>query len=354
MGQEHDVGRTLLSPQSWKDSRSLEELAERYRPQFEEVLEPDLPIVDAHHHLWHRPGARYLIDEFLADIRSGHNIVATVYVEGMTMWHTGGPEPMRPVGETEFAVRLAVAADNDRSSRVEVNAAIVAYANLRLGDAVGAVIEAHMAAGQGRVRGMRDRAQYDSSIGDLGSIIAPPHLMQDTDFRKGLGHVAAAGIVYDAWQFHPQIPEVTELARAVPAATIVLDHMGGILGVEVYAGRRQEIFNHWRKDMRELAQCPNVYVKLGGLGMPMSGFGYNTQLTPPSSATLAPLWAPYIESCIDLFGVKRCMFQSNFPADKQSSSYSVLWNTFKKITSAYSNDEKLALYFSTAQKIYGL
>jgi len=343
-----------MNRRSWDASRTLTQLAQRYAFQREDVLDPDLPIVDAHHHLWDRPGARYLIDEFLDDLRSGHNVTATIYVEGATMWRTDGPDHFRPVGESEFASGLAQRVAKGPLGEVEINAAVVAYANLRLGDELEPVIEAHAEAAQGRLKGIRNRAQYDDSIGDLGSIVPPPRLMQDPRFRKGLKRLADAGLVYDSWQFHPQIPELTDLARSVPSATIVLDHMGGLLGVEAYAGRRSEVFSSWRSSLRELARCPNVSVKLGGLGMPMSGFGFNGDVPPPDSETLATVWGPYIECCIELFGVERCMFQSNFPADKQSSSYAVLWNAFKRITQRYTLDERSALFSRTAKRVYAL
>lgn len=339
----------------WDFRQTLDVLDGRYaRQKPEEVLDPDLPIVDPHHHLWDRPPQRYLLDEFLADIDTGHNIVATVFVECTAMWRADGEEALRPIGETEFVNGIAAMSASGAYGSVAVNAGIVSYADLRLGDAVQPVLEAHIQHGGGRLRGIRNRAQYEPLIGEYGTLAPSKDLLLDAGFRRGMKQLAAAGLVYDSWQFHPQIPDVADLARATPEVTIVLDHMGGVLGVGPFADRREEVFDGWKKDMADLATCPNVYVKLGGLGMPHPGLGFNNRETPPGSEELAPAWAPYIETCIELFGADRCMFESNFPPDKQTCSYPVLWNTFKRIVSGCSDFEREMLFSGTAKSVYRL
>lgn len=337
----------------WYFHEKLDALNDRYaKMEPEEVLEPDLPIIDPHHHLWDRPPQRYLLDEFLADIDTGHNIVATVFVECTAMWRASGPEEMKPVGETEFVNGIAAMSASGTYGSAIVNAGIVSYADLRLGDHVEPVLEAHIALGGGRMRAIRNRAQYEPLIGNRGTLVPPKDLLKSDEFRKGIRKLTEAGLIYDSLQYHPQIPDVADLARAIPEATIVLEHIGGVIGVGAFAERRREVFTEWRRDMADLADCANVFVKIGGLGMPLSGFGFNSREVPASSEELASAWKPYVETCIELFGVDRCMFESNFPPDKQTCSYPVLWNAFKRIVRNYSRDEKERLFAGTARQVY--
>ncbi|MGV6872809.1 amidohydrolase family protein [Pseudochelatococcus sp. B33] len=339
----------------WDVRRTLAELTERYAEQApEEILEPEIEIVDCHHHLWDRPPQRYLLEAFRDDFETGHRIVATVFVECRAMWRASGPEAMKPVGETEFANGLAAQSASGGYGPTRVNDGIVGYADLRRGNAVVPVLEAHVRAGGGRFRGVRNRCEYEPSIGAYGKMRSSKGMMQDPDFLIGLSCLAAAGLVYDSWQFHPQIAEVTEMARAVPEAVIVLNHLGGVLGVGPFALQRNETFARWKVAMTDLAGCPNVYVKLGGLGMPNCGFGFNTHAAPPDSETLAAAWRPFVETAVELFGAERCMFESNFPVDKQTCTYPVLWNAFKRIAAGCSGDEKQALFSGTASKVYRL
>jgi len=319
----------------------------------EEILEPELPIVDTHHHLWERAGDRYLLNELLADLNTGHNIVATVFEECRSMYRADGPPEMRPVGETEFVAGIAAISASGGYGKTRVAAGIVGYADLTLGDRVEPVLEAQLRAGGGRFSGVRHSAGYDADpiIGNSRPDMQP-HLYARPDFRAGLARLAAHELALDAWCYHPQLMDVVELARAVPQATIVMCHCGGVLGYGPYAGKADEVFAVWKRGMTEMAACPNVNVKLGGMMMRRAAFDYGTMPTPPSSADIAGAWGPYIETCIELFGAGRCNFESNFPVEKMGTGYAVLWNAFKRITAGCSADEKTALYSGTAKRIY--
>jgi L-fuconolactonase len=318
----------------------------------EAAIEP-LPICDPHHHLWDYPGSRYLIDEFVADIGGGHRVGKTVFVECKQFYRNEGPKEFRAVGETAFIDRIAGPV-NTRSGVTDVAAGIVGFADLSLGFAVQPVIEAHLEASR-RFRGVRHASAWDDSDRVHDAHTNPPQgLLGDPAFREGLACLEKLGLTYDAWLYHPQIPELTNLARAFPGLTIVLDHMAGPLGIGPYAGQRDEIFEGWRSNMADLANCENVSVKLGGLTMSMSGFGWHKRQTPPGSRELAEVMGPYYQSCIEQFGVQRCMFESNFPVDRVSCSYTVQWNAFKRLSSGNSDAEKSALFHDTATRIYRL
>jgi len=318
----------------------------------EEVLEPALPICDPHHHLWDHPGRRYLLDELLADTGSGHNVRATVFVECLSMYRAHGPQPVRPVGETEFVNGIAAMSVSGRYGPTRVAAGIVSFADLTLGERVGEVLDAHRAASP-RFRGIRHAAGWDASEAVRNSHTnPPPGLLGDPAFRRGFGELAQRGLTFDAWCYHPQIPQVTELARAFPDVTIVLDHFGGPLGIGPYRERRAEIFAWWREAIRALAACPNVVAKLGGLVMPLNGFGFHKRAEPAASKELADATREWYLHAIDSFGPSRCMFESNFPVDKVSASYRVLWNSFKRITESFSASDKAALYHDTAVRVY--
>lgn len=309
----------------------------------EEILEPDLPIVDAHHHFYDRPGWQYLEDDYTADIRSGHSIGASVCVQGLTRYRTTGPEELRPVGETDYV------------AQAQTVAGIVGYADLRRGAAVRDVLEAHVAAGRGRFRGVRHLTTWDADASLANPVTAAPRgLLLDSAYRAGLAQLAPLGLSYDAWLFFPQLPELIDTARAFPDTAIVVDHCGGIVRIGAYQQSPHEVFERWSASMRELARLPNVHVKLGGLGMRINGFGFDQRETPPSSAILAETWKPWIETCIEAFGADRCMFESNFPVDKGSYSYAVGWNAFKRLTAKYSPTERKALFAGTATRVYRL
>jgi predicted TIM-barrel fold metal-dependent hydrolase len=321
----------------------------------EEILEPDLPICDPHHHLWDFPNNRYLLPELLADLQSGHNVQSTVFVECASMYRASGPEELRVIGETEFVNGAAAMAASGRYGAVLACEGIVSRADLALGSAAGRVLDAHIAAGNGRFRGIRHAAGWDASPDVRNSHTNPPeHLYAQPKFREGLKELAKRNLTFEAWQYHPQLPDLIALARAVPEAKIVLNHVGGPLGIGPYAGRRDEIFAGWSRNIRELASCPNVYVKLGGLGMTICGFGFGKRDVLPGSTELAETWRPYLETCIQAFSPKRGMLESNFPVDGASCSYQALWNAFKRVTKGASAAEKASLYRDTARSFYRL
>jgi predicted TIM-barrel fold metal-dependent hydrolase len=322
----------------------------------ETALEPDLPIIDPHHHVWDTPQrGRYLLPELLADIGGGHKIVSTVFLECQSMFRESGPEEMRPVGEVEFVNGIAAMSASGRYGKTRVCEAIIGWADLMLGSPVHEVLEAEIAAGGGRFRGVRYGTSHDDSIvGKFVSRPIPPKRLLDPKFREGFAELGKIGLTFDSWHFHPQLPDLVDLAHAFPDTTIIVDHVGGALGVGPYAGRAAEILTVWRKSIAALAELPNVNIKLGGLGMTSFGFGFQEREMPPSSQELADTWRPYVETCIEAFGPTRCMFESNFPPDKQSCGYTELWNAFKRITANASASEKMELYSGTAARVYRL
>ena len=321
----------------------------------EDIIDPKRPIVDPHHHLWDRGGSRYMIEEMSDDIASGHNIVATVYVDCRSMYRASGPEAFRPVGEVEFANGVAAMAASGGYGPALICAGIVGHANLLLGDRVKAVLEAEIVAGQGRFRGIRHSSAYyaDPEIAHMYAT-RPQGLLLDSAFRKGFACLAPLDLSFDAWLFHPQLSEFVDLARAFPDTRIVLDHCGGPVGLGRFAGRREQTFAVWKASIQEAAKCPNVVVKLGGLAMRLLGYDFHERTMPPSSEQAAEAWRPYIESCIEAFGPARCMFESNFPPDKGQCSYQVIFNAFKRIAAQYSDAEKTALFSKTAADFYRL
>ena len=320
--------------------------------RLEEALEPDLAIVDPHHHLWDLAGG-YLLDDLLADLATGHKVVATVFLQCGYAYRGTGPVSLRPVGETEFVASVARQAEQ-RGVKTRVCAGIVGYADMELGDEVDAVLQAHIDAAGGRFRGVRHiLARHDAFNASLLGP-APAGLMQRVNFRRGLARLQALGLSYDAWLFHTQIDELVDLARAVPDLPIVLNHAGGPLAVGPYTGKRDEVFLLWRESIKRLAACPNVSIKLGGLGMAIGGFDFHQQALPPSSEQLAAAWTPYVHACIEAFGARRCMFESNFPVDKATCSYGVLWNAYKRIAAGASQSEKASLFHDSASKFYRL
>jgi len=322
----------------------------------EEIIDPERPIVDPHHHLWrHRGLPPYLLEDFWDDTGSGHNVEKTVFVECGSMYRADGPPELRPVGETEFVQGIAAQSASGGYGEMRANAGIVSHADLLLGDAVDEVLQAHIAASPNRFRGIRHSAAWHPSDQIRRSHSDPPaHMLADAKFRAGFARLAPNGLSFDAWLFHTQIDELAALASAFEETTIVLDHVGGPLGIGPFEGRRDAVFAAWRNSISEIARRPNVVVKLGGLTMPICGFGWHKRPRPPSSEELADTLAPYYLHCIDAFGPERCMFESNFPVDKASCSYSVLWNCFKRISRGFSAGERAALFHDTAARVYRL
>jgi predicted TIM-barrel fold metal-dependent hydrolase len=316
----------------------------------EEALDPELPICDPHHHLWDVApwGPRYLISEIHADLAAGHNVVSTVFVEGVSFYRATGPEEFRCVGETEFARGLAAMSASGGYGKARVARAIVATANMMLGHDVAPVLEAQLAAAPALVRGIRYLTNSDSELGAAH----PPRMMEEPAFRDGIRQLARYGLTFDAYLFHTQIPELTALARACPDVTMILDHLGCPIGVGRFAGRADETFAEWKKSVAEIAREPNVVMKLGGIGMKVNGYGWRERERPPTSAELADATRRWFEYAIEQFGTDRCMFESNFPVDKESCSYTVLWNSFKRIASGASASERAALFHDTATRVY--
>ncbi len=327
----------------------------------EEVIDPARPIIDPHHHLWQRAGHRYLLDELLADIGASdaqgarHNVRATVHVECASMYRAGGAPALQPVGETEFVQGIAAMSASGGFGATRVAAGIVGFADLCLGTAVREVLEAHIDAARQRFRGIRHAAGWHASDAIRNSHSNPNEaLLRDKTFREGFAQLAPLGLSFDAWLFHPQLPELTDLARAFPDTVIVLNHFGGPLGIGPYAGQADAVFADWKRDIDALSSCPNVVAKLGGLAMPINGFGWHKRERPPGSQELAETTARYYLHTIERFGPQRCMFESNFPVDKVSCSYLVLWNSFKRLSAGFSDSEKDALFHDTAARTYRL
>ena len=263
---------------------------------------------------------------------------------------------MAALGEVEFVTGIAAMSASGTYGPCRVAEGIVGGGDLSVGAPVRALLEAEIQAAGGRLRGMRHGVAWDAheAISKFASRTVPLHQVMDPKFREGFAQLAPLGLSFESWQYHPQLPDAIDLARAFPETTIILNHVGGVLGVGPYAGRRQEILASWREDIKEIAKCPNVYCKLGGIGMVSFGFDFHERDSPPPSEDLAAAWRQYIEPCIEAFGVNRCMFESNFPPDKQSCGYTELWNAFKRITANASASEKTALYSGTAAKVYRL
>lgn len=320
----------------------------------EEIIDPARPIIDPHHHLWddaHR--GSYLLSQLWRDTGSGHRVEKTVFIECRAKWRRDGAEAMKPVGEAEWVARIA------RASREGGGGAVIAgfvgHADLRLGARLEAVLAAHQEASQGLFRGIRHagaREPHPQGMSLPGA--APEGLYADPDFRQGMRKLGELGLSFDTWHFHHQNPSFAALARAVPDTQMVLDHFGTPLGVGVYAAQRELIFAQWQKDIEEIAQCPNVVAKLGGLAMPDNGFGWHQRDYPASSDELVASQARYYHHTIECFGPSRCMFESNFPVDRRSVSYAVYWNAAKKIAAKYSQLEQHAMLYGTAEKTYKL
>lgn len=322
-------------------------------PATEEILDPNLPICDAHHHLWDRPRSRYLAEEFLNDIRSGHRVESSVFVECAAGYKADGADEMKPVGETEFADavarQFAMCADRPR-----VCAGIVGFADLNLGDAVQAVLDAHEQVTP-RFKGIRHCAAWDPSEQIQNAHTHPfERMLASTKFLQGFAELGKRGLSFDAWVFHPQIPEVATLARQFPDTCVVLDHLGGPLGVGPYAKQHRDVLANWKVSMADLSSCPNVMVKLGGIQMPLNGWGFHKRATRPNAGEIATITREYYLTAIDLFGTDRCMFESNYPADQPSATYRTLWDVFKILVRDFSYTEKRALFHDNAVRTYRL
>ena len=321
----------------------------------EPALEPDLPICDAHHHFWdfrmdRVPYHRYLLDELAADVNSGHNVRSTVFLEARSMYRPDGPEELRPVGEVEFVQGIAAASATGLYGPTKAAAAIIGAADLALGDDVARVLDALQAASPNRFRGIRYNTGWDPHP-ELDSRSVEGQLA-NPQVRAGAQVLANRGLVYENVVYFPQLSELADFARAVPDLTIVSNHIGGLIRVGPYGNRDDEVLPAWREGVATLAQCPNVVMKLGGVGQPRYGFDWHTRATPIGSEQLAEEMGPLITYCIDRFGPERCLFESNFPPDKVSFSYNVMYNAFKRMTAGYSAGERAAMFHDNAARIY--
>jgi predicted TIM-barrel fold metal-dependent hydrolase len=321
----------------------------------EAIIDPHIPIVDAHHHLWDRPDNRYLTDELVADTGNGHNIVSTVFVQCRSMLRLSGPIAMRPVGEVEFVNGVAAMGASGTYGDAKLCEAIVGGADLTLIEDLDRVLETMLAISGGRLRGIRNPVAWHPHEAVRSSPATPPwDLMRQDVFRQGVARLGRYNLSLDVWAYHTQLDDVYALAKGIPDVKVVIDHFGGPVGVGPHAGQRAQVQGVWAKNMARLAELPNTYVKLGGAGMPVFGFDFVTADLPPSSEQLADAWRPYFEVCVEAFGARRCMFESNFPVDKGMFSYNTLWNAFKRLAAQVSSTERSSLFSGTAQTVYRL
>lgn len=319
----------------------------------EPIIEPVRRIIDPHHHLWPTSTrwGTYTLEDLWSDTQSGHNIEKTVFIDCGASYRTDGPAHLKPVGETEYVT--ANAQTSARATGKTQIAGIVSFVNLTQDkQEIAEALAAHDQAGQGLFRGIRHAGPHDSTGTLSNGGTRGPGLYARPDFRAGVRQLGASGYTYDTWHFYHQNQDFLKLARAVPETTMILDHFGTPLGAGAYANRREEIFRQWKADMAEIAKCPNVVAKLGGMAMPDNGFGWDLRTTPPTSDEFVQAQRDYYLHTIECFGPQRCMFESNFPVDKLSISYAVLWNGLKKIAAGFTEAEKDAMFYGTAARIY--
>ena len=321
----------------------------------EPSIEPEIPLCDPHHHFWDRrlqsiPYQRYLLHELMADLDSGHNVRSTVFVEARSMYRSSGPVELQPVGEVEFVQGLAAASASGVYGEARAAAAIVGHADLKLGDAVAPVLESLQAASPNRFKGIRHNVTWspDPLIADRET----KGIMANDSFRAGARVLARMGLSLDVMLSFPQLKELADFARALPEVPIILNHLGGISRTGIYAGKDDEIIPAWREGIAAVANCPNVTCKLGGMGMPRWGFGWHERTIPIGSEELVESMAPWKNYCIEQFGPERCMFESNFPPDKVSFSYNVMYNAFKRLSKDYSPAERANLFHDAAVRAY--
>ena len=324
--------------QQWEDWLALQQ---------EAAIDPEIPIVDPHHHLWDRGGHTYLPAQFAQDA-AGHHLLASVYVECRSQYLADGPVHLQAAGETAFVAAQSAAFGQG------VAAGIVAFADLALGDAVDAVLDAHLAAADGRLRGVRFVTAWDADPAIHTAYPTRTGMLREDSAVAGARRLARRGLVLDVWVYYHQLGDVAALARSCPELTIVVNHAGGMLGLGSYANRRDETFAQWRTALQALGPLPNVRLKFGGLAMPLAGFAWRKLPAPPSSELLANTWQPYFDTCLEVFGPMRCMFESNFPVDRAGCTYTALWNAFKRLAAPLAASERQALLSEGARRVYDL
>jgi predicted TIM-barrel fold metal-dependent hydrolase len=324
----------------------------------EEIINPELPIIDPHHHLWNGDNQLagsfpYLIENLSEDTNSGHNIVGTIFMECAQGYYSGGEEKYKPVGETEFVINLIK--DSEKLSKSTNIIGIIGFADLMLGHEVKDVLNTHLSKGEGLFRGIRHAAGWDKNNQIHNSHSNPiENIYHNKSFMKGAEELINLKLTFDAWHYHHQINDLSIFAKKYPELTIIHDHFGGPLGVGPYEGKKEEIFKKWKDDISLLSESKNVYAKLGGLAMPVNGWNFHKQNKPASSDQIVDMHHEYYLHTINCFGVERCMFESNFPVDRRSVSYHVIWNAFKKMVLGYSDEDKNKLFFKNAKDVYGV
>lgn len=318
----------------------------------DDILDPSLPIVDPHHHVWTAAHGKYdyLLPELLADVRSGHNIVQTIYCECKQSFRQQGPVELRPVGETEFVVGTMA---EGGPAAAGLCGGLVLFADLTLGARVQPVLDAHRAVAGTRVKGIRNIAAHVASP-LVRSFVPSPTLLAEPALREGVACLGRNLLLFETFVFHPQLSQVAELAAACSDTTIVLNAFGGPLGIGPYQDRRAEVFAEWQAGLREVAQRPNVNIHIGGFGAKMFGFGFHKRPIAPTLEDFAAAWRPYLHACLDTFGPRRCMLTSNFPEDRSSISYRMLWNVFKYLSRDLASGEKAAIFSGTSARLYQL
>ncbi|ANI80143.1 amidohydrolase family protein [Sphingobium sp. EP60837] len=323
----------------------------------EPILEPELAIIDSHFHLFDRPGNRYMLEEYLFDVAGGHNIIASIYCETQAFIRADGPELLRPLGEVEFANGIAAMSASGIYGPCKVNHGIVGHANLTLGAQVGELLDRCINLAPERFRGVRhitmdypDERPYRYFMSGR----PPMGVMDTTGFPLGLAEVDKRGLVFDTAVFDPLLPTLTGFVDKFPNLRFVLNHMGTAVGIDMTADERVELFQSWSASLRELARRPNVYCKVGGMGMPHWGLEFELREDVVGSSVLAEAWRPYVETAIEAFGADRCMMESNFPPDSRTGGFVPIWNAYKLITRNATEDEKTALYRGTAARVYDL
>ena len=324
----------------------------------EEIINPELPIIDPHHHLWNGDNQLagsfpYLIENLNEDTFSGHNIVGTIFMECAQGYYLDGEEKYKPVGETEFVINLIK--DSEKLSKSTNIMGIIGFADLMLGHEVKDVLNTHLSKGEGLFRGIRHAAGWDKNNEIHNSHSNPiENIYHNKSFMKGAEELINLKLTFDAWHYHHQINDLSIFAKKYPELTIIHDHFGGPLGVGPYEGKKEEIFKKWKDDISLLSESKNVYAKLGGLAMPVNGWNFHKQNKPASSDQIVDMHHEYYLHTINCFGVERCMFESNFPVDRRSVSYHVIWNAFKKMVLGYSDEDKNKLFFKNAKDVYGV
>lgn len=318
----------------------------------EEIVEPDRPIIDPHHHLLTPKKYEYLLEDFWGDTQSGHKVEKTVFLECSDSYFEHGPEHLRPVGETVFVEKIA--AETAKADGKAEIAGIISRADLRLEEGLfQEVLNAHEVAGKGRFRGIRHGGAhhpYPDEAFIPGTY--PKDLFTNPHCQARVRQLGQQGLSYEAWMYHFQIKDFIHMAQAAPETTIIFDHLGTPLGTKSFIDQLEANFPQWKKDVADLAKCPNVYAKLGGMAMPDNGYGWDKADRPPTSDEFIAVQQKYYMHAIECFGVERCMFESNFPVDKYSLSYHVLWNAFKKMVMEFSEEEKQLLFYGVASKVY--